>query len=258
MTLHPAHLQEDFQLRFDWGARGAAAVAPGADVVVVVDVLSFTTTVTVAVERGIEVCPYPWRDASAEEHAAAHGAVLAAGRREGLQRGRVSLSPASLTDVEGIERIVLPSPNGAAITVGLAREGATVVAACLRNAPAVARWLSPRLAAGETVALVAAGERWPDDSLRPAVEDLWGAGAVVAALSTRHLDDASPEARVAAAAYRGVKDDLMSELVSCASGAELVGDDFLHDVAIAGEVGASDVVPVLRHGFFVAATRLGP
>ena len=42
---------------------------------------------------------------------------------------------------------------------------------------AVARWLQAR---GGTVAVVAAGERWPDGSLRPAAEDLWGAGAVLA------------------------------------------------------------------------------
>ena len=34
------------RVRFDWGPTGAAAIAAGADVAVVVDVLSFTTTLS--------------------------------------------------------------------------------------------------------------------------------------------------------------------------------------------------------------------
>ena len=48
------------RIRFDWGPTGAADAAEGVDLAVVVDVLSFTTTLTVAVERGITVLPYPW------------------------------------------------------------------------------------------------------------------------------------------------------------------------------------------------------
>ena len=102
----------------------------------------------------------------------------------------------------GVDRVVLPSPNGSSISFGLADRGCAVVGACLRNRAAVARWLRAR---GGTVAVVAAGERWPDDSLRPAAEDLWGAGAVLALLD----DDAlSPEARLAADAFRVVEPTL--------------------------------------------------
>ncbi|HRD61661.1 MAG TPA: 2-phosphosulfolactate phosphatase, partial [Nocardioides sp.] len=55
-----AHRQLDHRVRFDWGPTGAAAIAEGADVAVVVDVLSFTTTLCVAVERGMTVLPYRW------------------------------------------------------------------------------------------------------------------------------------------------------------------------------------------------------
>ena len=102
---------------------------PGAAFAVVVDVLSFTTAVTVAVERGMAVYPYRWRDASAQEYAAARGAVLAAGRREGIRDGRPSLSPASLLATTGIDSIVLPSPNGSSISHALSGSGATVLAA---------------------------------------------------------------------------------------------------------------------------------
>lgn len=89
-------------------------------------------------------------------------------------------------------RLVLPSPNGSAIASATA---GTVVAACLRNATAVARWLGFRLAdSGTAVTVIAAGERWPDGSLRPALEDLLGAGALLSALCAGTGISASPEA----------------------------------------------------------------
>ncbi|MDP9822983.1 hypothetical protein [Nocardioides massiliensis] len=48
--------QGEFGVRLDWGPTGAQATR--ADVAVVVDVLSFSTPVTVAVERGMRVFPY--------------------------------------------------------------------------------------------------------------------------------------------------------------------------------------------------------
>ena len=52
-----------------------------------VDVLSFTTTLTVAVERGMTVLPFAWKDARAAEYAAERDAVLAVGRLRGRDGG---------------------------------------------------------------------------------------------------------------------------------------------------------------------------
>ncbi len=239
-------------VRFDWGPTGAAAIADGADIAVVVDVLSFTTTLTVAVERGMTVYPYAWKDSRAEEYAAERDAVLAVGRFEGRDGGGVSLSPAAMASVEGVGRLVLPSPNGSSISFGLADSGLTVVGACLRNNVAVARWLAPQVAAGATVAVVAAGERWRDGSLRPAIEDLWGAGAVVRALGvSEHA--LSPEARLAVHEFTAVFHRLDELLPECVSGQELVDAGFRDDVVIAAELDVSDVVPVLTGEAFVAA-----
>lgn len=243
-----AHGQAAYAVRFEWGPTGAAAIAREADLAVVVDVLSFTTTVSVALERGITVFPFGWQDARADDYAAERDAVLAVGRFEGRAgAGGVSLSPAAMAEVVGVERVVLPSPNGSAICFGLAESGLTVVAACLRNRRAVARWLSPQLDAGARLAVVAAGERWPDGSLRPGVEDLWGAGAVLAELDAV---SASPEARQAVAAFEAVRHRLADELVASASGAELVSGGFAGDVQIAAQIDASGVVPVLADGGF--------
>lgn len=259
MTL-PGHDQSSYRVRMEWGPTGAEAV--GADYAVVVDVLSFTTTLSVALERGIEVFPFRWKDARAAEHAVRHGATLAVGRFEALSRGgarRVSLSPASLAEVVGVERLVLPSPNGSTIAFALADSGAQVVGACLRNASAVARWLAPKVAAGASVVVVPAGERWHDDTLRPAVEDLWGAGAVLAALTELTglgSDRLSPEAAMAVAAFRAA--DLPDDLADCASGRELVEVGFVADVEIAAQHDASAVVPVLVGESFRSADDLEP
>jgi 2-phosphosulfolactate phosphatase len=253
----PGHDQSTYRLRLEWGPTGAEAVP--ADFAVVVDVLSFTTTLTVAIERGIEVFPYRWKDSRATEHAMRHGATLAVGRFEATSRGdarHVSLSPASLSEVEGIERLVLPSPNGSTIAFALADSGAQVVGASLRNAGAVARWLAPKVADGASVVVVPAGERWYDDTLRPAVEDLWGAGAVLAALDEEVEASASPEARMAIAAFEAAV--LPLDLLQCASGRELADAGFVADVDIAAQHDASDVVPVLVGESFRDSTTIAP
>ena len=246
----PAHAQAGFRVRLEWGPTGAAAITDGADVAVVVDVLSFTTTVTVAVERGVVVHPFLWRDDRAAAYAAELGATLAVGRFEAREQpGQVSLSPASLASVEGVERLVLPSPNGSTISAALAGSGAEVLAGCLRNAAAVTDLLRVRVAEGAAVAVVAAGERWPDGSLRPAVEDLWGAGSVLAGLDDTLL---SPEARLAVAAYADVADRLPDALARCASGRELAAQGFAADVAAAAARDVTGVVPRLVDGAFTA------
>lgn len=256
------HGQRQFVVRMEWGPVGAAATVEDAGIAVVVDVLSFTTTLTVAVERGAEVFPYRWRDRSALDHARAHDATLAVGRLEARDSGgpeQVSLSPSSLTSAKGLKRLVLPSPNGSSISFGLAESGATVVGACLRNRRAVAAWVRARMVGQDvsTVTVVAAGERWGDGSLRPAVEDLWGAGAVIAALAELGVARLSPEARTAAAAFRDVEPSLSTALRVCSGGVELTRAGFADDVVVAADLDSSTCVPVLDGLRFVDAPALG-
>ncbi len=254
----PGHDQSGYRVRCEWGPVGAAAVVRPGDVAVVVDVLSFTTTTTIAVARGVEVLPFAWRDDRAVEHARAHDAVLAVGRSVARDDpGAVSLSPASVIGAAGLRRLVLPSPNGSTICAALVDSGARVVAASLRNATAVGRWAASRVAEGAAVCLVPAGERWPDGSLRPAVEDLLGAGAVLAALVDDLPDaDLSPEARVALGTYRRAV--LPDDLHACASGRELAAIGFDRDVELAARVDADPVVPVLADGVFRAGAGMMP
>ena len=250
--MRDAHRQAGSALRLEWGPSGAAAIGPGCGVAVVVDVLSFTTTVTVAADRGIGVLPHRWGDDdAARAFAGVRGATLAVGRSR-AGPGDVSLSPRSVRRAPDLRRLVLPSPNGSTISAGLAGEVPVVVAASLRNRSAVARWLRDRRAADPdvAVAVVCAGERWPDGSLRPAVEDLWGAGALVELLIGDGWPDVAPEAAAAAAAFRALDGAVAVALRACASGRELIDIGHPDDVEIAAELDRSASVPVLRDGVF--------
>lgn len=151
----------------EWGADGARHRP--ADVAIVVDVLSFSTCVSVAVDRGACIFPFLYGHAKARAFADAIGAKCAARRGE----GGFSLSPSSMNRVAPGQRIVLPSPNGAALS--LAQTAPVVLAGCLRNAGAVAR---AALRLGSRILVAAAGERWPNGGLRVGFEDLAGAGAI--------------------------------------------------------------------------------
>jgi 2-phosphosulfolactate phosphatase len=122
--------QSSYQVRFEWGAVGAAAVGVEADVVAWVD------------EIGSE-----------------------------------------------------PVPSGARVVA-------------LADAEEFAQWCLARqeeLGGRFRIAVVAAGATQPDGSLRFAVEDLLGAGAVIDAIAEVGIDHQSPEAAAAAAAYTGLR-----------------------------------------------------
>ncbi|MBI9001599.1 2-phosphosulfolactate phosphatase [Corynebacterium sp. CCM 9185] len=245
--------QADYAIRMDWGPEGARRCA--ADVNIIVDVLSFSTSVTVAAGRGMTVYPCRWKDDRAADFAAEHDAVLAVGRLEaGTAPGThgISLSPAGLLTATRVPRIVLPSPNGSTISAILADTGAMVVAGCLRNATAVGRWAAQQVDVGKSVAVIAAGERWREDgSLRPALEDHLGAGAILSALiMPRNIRVCSPEALASAGLFAGSQEYLSALLADCVGGRELAAMGFREDVTVAADLDASGVVPMLTDGAF--------
>ncbi len=254
--------QRGFSLRFAWGPNGLRRLAPGAEVVVIVDVLSFSTSVDVVVGRGAVVLPYKWHDGSEHAYGMANNAQVAAKRAE---PGRFSLRPSSLTEITPGTRLVLPSPNGSALTFGAIDAGASVVVVgSLRNATAIGRDVVAK-GFGD-VAVIAAGERWRGDTgpLRPAVEDLFGAGAIFSAIvdewekaETQNvsgvqvgaqpgLEPMSPEARAAMAAFADARPELAERLRTCGSGRELIGRGFAADVELAADFASSLVVPTLN------------
>lgn len=288
--------QHGFEVRCDWGLPGLRAIAGGEEipacgarmavppaaalsarsasarpgmVIIVLDVLSFTTCVNIAVERGAVVYPFRYGPSSTadpegnepltvEAFAARHQAEIA-GRRSDPQ-AKFSLSPSSCLRAHAGLRLVLLSPNGAQLTLAAraARPDAVVLAGCLRNARAVGR-VACRLAApcspgapSIPIAVVPAGERWQDGTTRFAIEDYLAAGAIIAHLEGRRR---SPEAATAAAAFRALADGpgaLVDVLQECASGRELRERGFAGDVRLAAELDSSAVVPWLNEGAFAA------
>jgi len=234
--------QADFDLRCEWGLAGLRAVQTSIDAVVVVDVLSFSTAVDIAVSRGAVVYPYRWNDDSARQFAAKKGALLAGRRSE----DRFSLSPNSLLSVPAGTAIVLPSPNGSALSFEIS--GIPTFTACLRNATHVAKCASDR---GRRIAVIPAGERWPDGAIRPCIEDWIGAGAVLSCLSGALSGTRSPEADVAISAFLAARERLSEIVARCSSGRELIEAGYMADVALAAQYDVSSAAPVIADQRFV-------
>jgi 2-phosphosulfolactate phosphatase len=236
--------QAEYDLRCEWGLPGVLALASISDVLIVVDVLSFSTAVDIAVANGASVLPYRWRDGTVKEFAAFKGAVLASPRSAS---DHYSLSPASLQAIPAHTALVLPSPNGG--TLSLKSGAAVTFTACLRNCQAVAKRAQCH---GARMAVVPAGEQWSDGSLRPAMEDLIGAGAVLRELPGKR----SPEAELAVAVFERFRHDLHDAITGSASGRELVARGFIRDIELAAEYSSSSAVPVLQEDRFVDARLL--
>lgn len=229
----------------EWGLSGIEAWKTSASVFIIVDVLSFSTAVSVAVERDATVIPFPYGDVEAAGiEAARQGATLVLPRSAG--GGQLSLSPVSLKQIEQGVRLLLPSPNGSQLS--LATGDVPTISGCLRNKSAVAE-IASEIAGDGTIAVIPAGERWADQTLRPAIEDWLGAGAVVEALS----GTSNAEADLAAQTYNAVRSRLADVVRNCRSGRELAGWGYGGDVDIALEIDQAINVPIMRDGAYQAA-----
>lgn len=229
--------QADFEVRCEWGEQGVLHLAPISDVVVIIDVLSFSTCIDIANSRGAIVFPYQWNAESVMAFAQSIDATIADRRGS----SGYSLSPASLLSIYEGTRLVLPSPNGSSLS--LSTGVIPTLTGCLRNCRAVA------LAAmnyGRRIAVVPAGEKWSDGSLRPSFEDFIGAGAVISYLK----GNLSPESQAAGAAYRDARQSVKHLIKQSGSGQELIERGFEQDVDLASEVNSSDCVPTLVNGAY--------
>lgn len=238
-------------VRFGWGAAGAEPLLTPSTAVVVVDVLSFSTAVTIATGRGTAVYPHPWPSPDIESFGRRHRAEVAVRRREVDTDHPWSLSPEHLLSSPIADRLVLPSPNGSGIAA-VAGGAAVVVAGCLRNASAVCSWLTANGYGEENkpIAVIAAGEQWPGGQLRPALEDLLGAGAIIAGLPPRLRR--SVEAEAARILWSSLGREAEGILLDCSSGRELAGGGYVADVLLAAETDADETVPLMSDGAFYA------
>lgn len=246
------------QLHVEWGQAAALLAVGRGDAVVIVDVLSFSTTVSLAVDRGAAILALSRleiEELGGPHTVAARFDAEVAGRRDDTS-ARFTLSPTSASRVNDGDRLVLTSLNGA-LAVAAARGGAPVLAGSLRNAQGAATASKRLLDRGvvRRVTLVACAEHWSSvaeaEGMRPALEDWLGAGAIAA-----HLRDLgarlSTEATAAAATFEAIGTaGLEACLMGCVSGRELRANGFVEDVMLASEVDVATTVPVVADdGFF--------
>lgn len=266
-------------------------LAPAA-VVVVVDVLRFSTTVTDAVARGdvVSLDDAFAMSANGARVAVAAGALgvppgasisapdgdtVAAATPELPASGATPDLPASAATPDLPVGVTTPDLPASAATPELPAgastgwDGPLVLLGCLRNAGSVAAAVGDEqrrrgqrisvavIAAGEMIlpgGRASAGERSSsgEGSLRFAVEDCLGAGAIVDALAALGIDHSSPEAAAAGEAFRSLRIAVRHLLAASGSGQELNDRGLRDEVLAAAEVNATSVVPVLRGGRFVA------
>lgn len=173
----------------------------------------------------------------------------------------------SSTVIQALERgetLALDAEAHAISLNGAAVAGAAtglVLLGGLRNAAAVARAIlaeQERRGARTSIAVIACGERTSRDAAAPvrfAVEDLLGAGAVIAALSDLGIDHSSPEAALAGEGFRALRGAAKHLLTASGSGRELDAAGLRDEVLAAAAVDAASVVPVLRDGVFEVLAR---
>lgn len=146
---------------------------------------------------------------------------------------------------------MLASPNGATCS-HYGRSVSHLLVGSLLNAQAVADAVASLLAVEEqrAVSVIACGERWhepsEDGTLRFALEDYLGAGAILSSLDTFSQ---SPEARVCVGAFRQAREQLPELLQGSYSGQELIQAGFPQDVEHAARLDLYRCVPVMREGF---------
>jgi 2-phosphosulfolactate phosphatase len=257
--------QQGFRCRLEWGHRGVRDAARRGDILVIVDVLSFSSAVITGVERGASIRPCV-SDAQARDAAQRFGGEVAVHRRDVPDKGRYSLSPLTFRDIAPGTRVFLPSPNGGtAVQIAQSAGAPHVFVGALLNAQATAQVIGGLLRSPEhAVTVLACGERWwtahDDGPLRFALEDYLGAGAILSALSDfdafvpseKVLPLLSPEARVCAGAFQAVREDIAATLWECGSGRELRAKGFGDDVTHASHLNACDTIPwVGQDGFLV-------
>ncbi|MBI3236129.1 MAG: 2-phosphosulfolactate phosphatase [Chlamydiales bacterium] len=221
-----------------WGADGLYYYAAHYSAIVVVDILSFCTTVDIAISRGGSIIPTSLNDeVLLQSFADQHNAILARKRNE----PGITLSPASIQSLQPGQTVLLPSLNGSTLMALASKLAKPVFAGCFRNSQYLAELLEQEKYF--PVLFVAAGERFPNNTLRPSIEDYWGVGSILSSLNGQK----TIEAECAVTAFKASADDLTKNLIICESGQELIAGGYAQDVALAAEYNSSNQLPTLTN-----------
>ena len=243
--------QDAFKVKMEWGRRGAREAAERGDIVIIVDVLSFSSTVVAALNAGAVIFPYP-PNLDGKRYASSIGAKYILGRAEAARTRNPTLSPVTFNEKHLNERFVLTSLNGAYCSWIASKVPALLIGSFL-NASAVAVLASKlQQETGADITVVPCGEMWNDvreneDRLRPSVEDYLGAGAILAGLG----GSKSPEAEVCAGAFKSSESRIIELVWDSGSGRELRERGYEEDVKYCSQLNVIGIVPMMKDGRFI-------
>jgi 2-phosphosulfolactate phosphatase len=237
--------QSPFECRIEWGQRGAREAAEREDIIIIVDVLSFSSTVTVALNYGAIIFPFPPpMNEAAKLFANEVGAGLVCGRAEATKFGGRSLSPMSFTSADYNQKFVMCSLNGAACT-SVASKVPALLIGCLLNASAVADYANQlKMRTGANISVIPCGERWSspsgsENNMRPGIEDYLGAGMILSKLR----GSKSPEAQVCIGAFESSNEKIHELIWDSGSGRELRVRGYEQDVIYCTRTDSTEIVP---------------
>jgi 2-phosphosulfolactate phosphatase len=245
--------QSSYDCRVEWGIRGAREAAERGDILIIVDVLSFSSTVISALSHGAIIYPYP-PNLDGSVYAEKVGAEYILGRAEAAKKGKPTLSPVSFNYESANKKYVLSSLNGAFCTWIASKVPALLIGALL-NAAAVASIANQvRSKTGANITVVPCGEQWSEvsedeNNLRPAIEDYLGAGAILSNLEGKK----SPESEVCIGAFQNSNQKIEELIRDCGSGRELRERGFEADVRHCSRLNGNHTVPILHKDHFVSA-----
>jgi 2-phosphosulfolactate phosphatase len=240
-------------VHLDWTVDGMKMALQAGRIIVVADILRFSSAVTTAIANGFTI--YPVADQAEIERRARQVGGNAGGRSG---EARFSLSPLSYLNVrpKAQRKVVLWSPNGAACA-SLVGPRHRAYIGCLLNARALGRRLE-RLARQRRrgITLIAAGEQQAIDTGERilydvkasrrvfAIEDYLGCGAIISNIRLPR----SAEALTCELAYRACRDRLRELMLGSFSGRFLQQKGLTTDVLWASQVNRYKVIPVIHSG----------
>ncbi|MFB3162080.1 2-phosphosulfolactate phosphatase [Neobacillus sp. 179-J 1A1 HS] len=243
--------QSPYVCRMEWGRRGAREAAERGDIIIIVDILSFSSTVVSALHFGAVIYPYP-PYGNGKQYAKEVNAEYILGRAEAAKAGKSTLSPVSFNEEHSKKRYVLSSLNGAFCT-WIASKAQALFIGSLLNAAAVASAANQlRLKTKANITVIPCGEQWSnggeeEDTLRPAMEDYLGAGAILSYLE----GEKSPEAEVCMGAFLQAEPKLDALIWDSGSSRELRERGFAADVEHCSRLNVYQSVPILKDNHFV-------
>ncbi|HUC89010.1 MAG TPA: 2-phosphosulfolactate phosphatase [Candidatus Paceibacterota bacterium] len=153
--------QEPFECKLDWGLNGIKEAVKRKDIIIIVDILSFSTTVTTAIHYGSEIFPFSKTEIEdIDSYAKEINAEVVLGRSEAKLYNKQSLSSLSFNKSCNGKKFLLPSRNGSTYSK-IAENNDFVFIGSIINARPVAQIVNRiRKFNKIPVTIISCGERW--------------------------------------------------------------------------------------------------